>query len=423
MTNQTKNIPTLRFPEFDSVWKITTIENLFDFKNGLNKEKKYFGYGTPIVNFKDVFNNRGIITNNLSGKVDVTEKELENYSVEKGDVFFTRTSEVIEEIGYSSVIMDDPKNTVFSGFVLRARPKKGIDLISNKFKRYVFSTHSFRKEMITKSSMTTRALTSGTAINKMQIIYPKSFSEQQKIGEFFSKLDQQIELEEQKLAKLEEKKKGYMQKIFSQELRFKDENGNEYPEWTKMKLGNLGTTFTGLSGKTKEDFGHGDAKFITYMNVFKNTIAKLEMTTKVDVKDNERQSKVEYKDILFTTSSETPNEAGMSSIWLYKSENMYLNSFCFGFKVNYKDIEPIYLARYLRSEDMRKRITVLSQGSTRFNISKREMMQLTIDFPIIEEQIKIVKFLDKFEVLIEKQDQKINGLQNRKKGLLQKMFV
>ncbi|WP_374757672.1 restriction endonuclease subunit S [Staphylococcus sp. 17KM0847] len=190
-----------------------------------------------------------------------------------------------------------------------------------------------------------------------------------------------------------------------------------------MKLGNLGTTFTGLSGKTKEDFGHGDAKFITYMNVFKNTIAKLEMTTKVDVKDNERQSKVEYKDILFTTSSETPNEAGMSSIWLYKSENMYLNSFCFGFKVNYKDIEPIYLARYLRSEDMRKRITVLSQGSTRFNISKREMMQLTIDFPIIEEQIKIVKFLDKFEVLIEKQDQKINGLQNRKKGLLQKMFV
>ncbi|WP_419795745.1 restriction endonuclease subunit S [Staphylococcus equorum] len=185
----------------------------------------------------------------------------------------------------------------------------------------------------------------------------------------------------------------------------------------------MGTTFTGLSGKTKEDFGHGNAKFITYMNVFKNTIAELEMTKKVDVKDNERQSKVEYKDILFTTSSETPNEAGMSSIWLYKSENMYLNSFCFGFKVNYKDIEPIYLTRYLRSENMRKKITVLSQGSTRFNISKREMMKLTINFPVIEEQTKIVKFLDIAERRIGEQNKKLEQLKHRKKGFLQKMFV
>ncbi len=125
---------------------------------------------------------------------------------------------------------------MFSGFVLRGRPKSGIDLINNNFKRYVFFTNSFRKEMITKSSMTTRALTSGSAINKMKVIYPVSAKEQRKIGDFFSKLDRQIELEEQKLELLQQQKKGYMQKIFSQELRFKDENSEDYPHWENSKI-------------------------------------------------------------------------------------------------------------------------------------------------------------------------------------------
>ncbi|HFF2484608.1 TPA: restriction endonuclease subunit S, partial [Staphylococcus aureus] len=233
---QTKNVPELRFPGFEGEWEEKKVGELLEFKNGLNKGKEYFGSGSSIVNFKDVFNNRSLNTNNLTGKVNVNSKELKNYSVEKGDVFFTRTSEVIGEIGYPSVILNDPENTVFSGFVLRGRPKSGIDLINNNFKRYVFFTNSFRKEMITKSSMTTRALTSGSAINKMKVIYPVSAKEQRKIGDFFSKLDRQIELEEQKLELLQQQKKGYMQKIFSQELRFKDENSEDYPHWENSKI-------------------------------------------------------------------------------------------------------------------------------------------------------------------------------------------
>lgn len=141
-------------------------------------------------------------------------------------------------------------------------------------------------------------------------------TEQQKIGELFSKLDRQIELEEQK--------KGYMQKIFAQELRFKDENGNDYPEWQLKILSELGETFTGLSGKNKDDFGYGDGLFITYMNVFKNTIAKSDMVERVKIETNENQNKVQYGDILFTTSSEVPNEVGMSSIWLFNQDNIYL---------------------------------------------------------------------------------------------------
>ncbi|WP_256093707.1 restriction endonuclease subunit S, partial [Staphylococcus aureus] len=120
-------------------------------------------------------------------------------------------------------------------------------------KRYVFFTNSFRKEMITKSSMTTRALTSGTAINRMKVIYTVSAKEQKKIGDFFSKLDRQIELDEQKLELLQQQKKGYMQKIFSLELRFKDENGNDYPNWRTIELKNILENIVDNRGKTPDN--------------------------------------------------------------------------------------------------------------------------------------------------------------------------
>ncbi|CUT94468.1 restriction endonuclease subunit S [Staphylococcus capitis] len=214
-----------------------------------------------------------------------------------------------------------------------------------------------------------------------------------------------------------------MQKIFSQELRFKDENNNNYPEWYLKKLNELGNTFTGLSGKTKDDFGYGDGVFITYMNVFKNTIAKSDMIENVNIEPTENQNRVQYGDILFTTSSEVPNEVGMSSIWLFNQDNVYLNSFCFGFRVVVNYINPLYLARYLRSEEMRRIITILAQGSTRFNISKKEMMNLNIKVPHMDEQNKIVNFFNKIDKLILKQSEKINLLKQRKQGLLQKMFV
>ncbi len=113
----------------------------------------------------------------------------------------------------------------------------------------------------------------------------------------------------------------------------------------------------------------------------------------------------------------------MSSIWLYSAKNMYLNSFCFGFRVTTKNIEPIYLARILRSSQLRKRITIIAQGSTRFNVSKNELLKLKVHLPILEEQRRIVDFLDNIDKMIENQSKKIDLLKERKKGFLQKMFV
>ena len=185
--------PELRFPGFTDAWEQRKLGDFYTFKNGLNKEKVYFGYGDSIVNFTDVFHNRQIYSSTLKGKVCVNKKELENYKVKEGDLFFTRTSETIDEIGFPAVVMEPMERVVFSGFVLRGRAEK-YDPLVNIFKSYIFFTNNFRSEMKKKSSMTTRALTSGTALKEMYFSYPKDLEEQTKIGEILLRLDKIITL-------------------------------------------------------------------------------------------------------------------------------------------------------------------------------------------------------------------------------------
>lgn len=191
------DVPEVRFAGFTEAWEQRKVGEYYDFKNGLNKGKEYFGIGTPIVNFTDVFHLRGIYEKDLKGKVSLTRAEIANFQVKMGDIFFTRTSETIDEIGFPSVMLDEPKDTVFSGFVLRGRALQD-DPLTLQFKRYVFFTDAFRKEMVKKSSITTRALTSGTAIKNMEFVFPKNKKEQEFIGNFFRHLDRLITLHQRK---------------------------------------------------------------------------------------------------------------------------------------------------------------------------------------------------------------------------------
>ncbi len=189
--------------------------------------------------------------------------------------------------------------------------------------------------------------------------------------------------------------------------------------WEQRKLGDVGTTYTGLSGKTKEDFGHGNGQFVTYMNVFSNSVAASAMTEPVEIDD--RQNKVLAGDVLFTTSSETPEEVGMSSVWLENSENTYLNSFCFGYRPSIP-FDPYYLAYMLRSSSMRKKITFLAQGISRYNISKNKMMDIEIPVPTMSEQQQVGGYFRNLDNLITLHQRKCEKLKNVKKAMLEKMF-
>ena len=160
--------------------------DLFEFKNGLNKGKEFFGKGSPIVNFVDVFKSRSLTEPMIRGRVEVTAKEQGLYSARENDVFFTRTSETREEIGMASVLLADIPCCVFSGFVLRGRPKT--TLLLPKFSAYLFSSSDLRKEIIQNSSFTTRALTNGRVLSRLSIPVPP-LDEQERIVSILDKFD------------------------------------------------------------------------------------------------------------------------------------------------------------------------------------------------------------------------------------------
>jgi len=184
-----------------------------------------------------------------------------------------------------------------------------------------------------------------------------------------------------------------MEKTLKPSLRFKGFTD----AWEQCGFKELGKTYTGLSGKSAMDFGHGQGKYVTYMNVFSNPISNLSVTEKIEV-DN-KQNQVKHGDVFFTTSSETPQEVGMSSVWLGKEENIYLNSFCFGFRPSI-DVDPYYLAILLRSPNVRDDIALLAQGISRYNISKTRMMDNEICIPDIKEQQRIGSLFNNLDNLI-----------------------
>ncbi len=172
---------------------------------------------------------------------------------------------------------------------------------------------------------------------------------------------------------------------------------NYTPAWEQRKLGNCGTTYSGLSGKTKEDFGHGNARFVPYTNVFDNPLADTERLEAVEIDSS--QNKVAYGDVFFTVSSETPDEVGMSSVWLSDQDDVYLNSFCFGYRQD-STFDPHYLAYMLRSSSIRSDLTLLAQGISRFNISKNKVMELSVAVPSAAEQKQIGQYFARLDSLI-----------------------
>ena len=207
------------------------------------------------------------------------------------------------------------------------------------------------------------------------------------IGQYFSQLDNLITLHQRKCALIFSSFQALISMMFTTSTF----------SWEQRKLGEMGQTYTGLSGKTKDDFGHGQARFVTYMNVFSNPISNPEMTEPIEI--DPKQNEVEVGDVFFTTSSETPEEVGMSSILLEKRGKTYLNSFCFGFRPSEK-IDSYYLAYMLRSESTRAKIILLAQGISRYNISKNKVMEIAVSLPSLDEQKMIGQYFSQLDNLI-----------------------
>ena len=169
-----------------------------------------------------------------------------------------------------------------------------------------------------------------------------------------------------------------------------------------VKLGEIGYFYGGLSGKNKNDFEKGNRRYITYMNVFANIEIDLNTNEKVIIKENEKQNIVEYGDIIFTGSSESLLESGMSSVLTERvDEDIYLNSFCIGFRLNDRELLIPGFSKYLfRSHNIRRQIIKAANGVTRYNISRKRMLEIEIPLPPLPVQEEIVRILDNFDALV-----------------------
>ena len=358
----------------------------FDFsweQRKVGEVSESYSGGTPSVGVKEYYGGqipfiRSAEINSEITELFLTEEGLKNSSarlVAVGDILYALYGATSGEVG-------------------RARLKGAINQAILAIKPHTDYDSEYLAQWLRKSKHSIietylqggQGNLSGTIVKELSVDFP-SLKEQKAIGDFFRQLDNLITLHQRKCANL----CSPSQVVFS--LLFATSTFS----WEQRKLGEMGQTYTGLSGKTKDDFGHGQARFVTYMNVFSNPISNPEMTEPIEI--DPKQNEVEVGDVFFTTSSETPEEVGMSSILLEKRGKTYLNSFCFGFRPSEK-IDSYYLAYMLRSESTRAKIILLAQGISRYNISKNKVMEIAVSLPSLDEQKMIGQYFSQLDNLI-----------------------
>ena len=298
----------------------------------------------------------------------------------RGDIFY-QTVRPYQKNNY--LFEKDRGNYVFSTGYAQLRP-----FVNERFLFYLIQNGNFVNMVLYNCTGTSYPAINSSDLRRIDIYLSRNSTEQKCIGNTIKTLDHLITLHQRKLEKLKIIKKSMLENLFPQ-------NGEKTPkirfsgfteDWEQRKLGEIGNTYSGLSGKVKDDFGHGQASFITYMNVYSNPVSRYDMIEPIEI-DN-RQNEVEIGDVFFTTSSETPEEVGMTSVLAEKKGITYLNSFCFGFRP-FEKIDKYYLAYMLRSKNTREKIILLAQGISRYNISKNKVMEISVELPSFDEQILI----------------------------------
>lgn len=414
MTNS-KHLPKRRFKEFelDGEWELKKLSSIADIRDGTHSSPKYLEVGHPFITSKNVAN--GFISfEDIQYISDEDFNEINKRSkVDVHDILMG----MIGTVGNLALIRQTPFFAIKNVALIKYTGD-----VDYEFLYQALQTSNVKRQLKDSIDGGTQKFISLKKIRNLNIPF-SNISEQLKIGKFFQKIDSLLTLHQQKLDKLKNLKKAYLAELFPAE-------GERVPkrrfpgfedDWKEVKLGEVGETYTGLSGKTKEDFGHGEGKFITYVNVFNNPLTDLYGLDSVEIDDKQRR--VQYGDVLFTTSSETPEDVGLSSVWMGTEDNVYLNSFCFGYRPQKGIFDLYYLAFVLRSFSVRREFMLLAQGISRFNISKTKVMDISIHVPSLPEQEAIGSFFLQLDKSISLQQQKLDKLNDLKKAYLNELFV
>ena len=405
VNNEHKNIkvPNLRFPEFQGEWKESTIGEMFDLYSGntpsrLNKE-----------HFKGTVNwiSSGELKEHYiySSKEQISEEAAKSLKLlPVGTLVIAIYGLEAEGVRGTGSIIQKP--STISQACMSFIPK---GVIENEFLYSWYKKHG-NVIGIRYAQGTKQQNLSYDILEKFKIAYPNT-KEQEKLNKFISLLDERISTQNKIIDKLQSLIKGLNDFLYTQ-----------YGGEVLTSFAELGTSYSGLSGKSAQDFGSGKP-FITYLNVYSNNVIKENDFQYVAIKDDEKQNVVKYGDVLFTLSSETPEEVGVGSVYLGK-EKVYLNSFCFGIHITNTEVAfPPYLSYYVSLTAFRKFIYPYAQGSTRFNLCKADFEKASIKLPTLENQKLIYSILGHIDCKIETERQLLALYNSQKQYLLRQMFI
>ena len=206
--NKVLNVPPLRFPEFTKEWEEHALAEYLDFKNGLNPDVKRIGRGLPFISVMDILADGTINYDSIRGKVEATEREIENFSVEKGDILFQRSLETLEDVGRANVYMDN-RTAVYGGFVIRGRK---IGDYNPLFFKYLLSTPLARKRTCRMGAGAQHFNIGQGGLSKISLCFPL-MEEQNKIARLLSLIDERIATQNKIIDKLQSLIKGVAQNV------------------------------------------------------------------------------------------------------------------------------------------------------------------------------------------------------------------
>ncbi|MBB2145744.1 hypothetical protein GM921_09620 [Pedobacter sp. LMG 31464] len=259
----------MRFTGFSSDWSKLSLEEIGEFKNGINKSSDDFGHGVPFINLMDVFGKPTIYFGKHFGLVNANKKEIDAYELRKGDVLFIRSSVKKSGVGETSVIMEDLPKTVYSGFLIRFRDTKiKIDL---NYKKYCFCNPKFRNDLISLSSTSANTNINQESLNSLNIYLPQD-AEQAKISHFLSLIDIRIDTQSKIIKKLESSIIKLGEMLFDQKIRFPRINGH----WKETTL-NQECVINPKSPPLEEEFGYIDLE-----SVAKGVLQKKQFLKKIE---------------------------------------------------------------------------------------------------------------------------------------------
>ena len=369
-----------------SEWKYTTLGEIYTFSSGLSKNAKEFGFGSPFLSFKTVFNNY-FVPDILDEFVNSCEKEQDKYSVKSGDIFLTRTSEILEELGMSCVALKDSPRATFNGFTKRLRPKKA-GVIDPKFAGYYFRSTKFRNSITSMASLTTRASLNNDMLSRLPISIPP-IEEQKGIADVLYSLDQKIEINKNIIRSLEKIIEATYKSWFIDFDTFQEDELDD-TEIGKMPIGwrviELGEIVEEIKDKVKTDI----LPVLSAVKTGQLVLSEEYFTKQVFSKNISKYVRVEPYEFAYNPARINIGSIGMNEF----GYSGCVSPVYVAFRTNPK--YQWFLKMFIKTERFNKEVSTRASGSVRQTLNFTEFCKIRLICPYGNNNI-----LDKFNSVFE----------------------